>query len=115
MQALTSMFAIKGALVLILLAGHHHWTVACKEDKTTTEKIQHKQDEPARSDRLSVLLLASFFIGHQLPLIALGEELVRRGHQVTMIGPITEGSSVLPDLPERVGIHVANSTHLLEA
>ena len=98
------MFAIKSALVLILLAGHHYWTVAGKKDKPTTEKIQHKQDGPARSDRLSVLLLASFFTGHQLPLIALGEELVRRGHQVTMMGPITEGSSVLPDLPESVGI-----------
>ena len=56
--------------------------------------------------KLSVLLVASMYIGHQFPLIALGEELVRRGHHVVMLGPVTEGSSVLPKLPESVGIKV---------
>jgi len=58
-----------------------------------------------RGRKLSVLLVASMFIGHQFPLIALGEELMRRGHRVAMFGPVTEGSSFpLPQLPERVGI-----------
>ena len=59
--------------------------------------------------KLSVLLVASMYIGHQFPLIALGEELVRRGHHVVMLGPVTEGSSVLPKLPESVGIKFIES------
>jgi len=63
--------------------------------------------------KLSVLLVASMFIGHQFPLIALGEELVRRGHRVVMIGPVMEGSSFpLPRLPESVGIEFIESAKI---
>lgn len=54
--------------------------------------------------RLSVLLVASVFTSHQLTLVALGEELVRRGHRVTFMAPIVEGSSILPDFTKRAGI-----------
>ena len=55
--------------------------------------------------KLSVLLVASMFIGHLFPLTALGEELVRRGHKVAMLGPVMEGTTFpLPQLPESVGI-----------
>ena len=63
--------------------------------------------------KLSVLLVASMFIGHQFPLIALGEELVRRGHRVAMLGPVTEGSFFpLPQLPESVGIEFIETARI---
>ena len=76
-----------------------------------SRELQGSREEQAK---LSVLLIASFFTGHQLPLIALGEELVRRGHHVTMMGPVIEGSSVLPDLPEKVGIRFITTVKLTE-
>ena len=85
-------------LVVLLLAGQNN------VDSCGAKQQQQEQKPGEAKEKLSVLLLASFFIGHQFPLIALGEELVRRGHHVTMMGPITEGSSVLPNLPESVGI-----------
>lgn len=68
-----------------------------------------EEDDTLGRRKLSVLLIASMYIGHQFPLIALGEELVRRGHHVVMLGPVTEGSSVLPKLPESVGIKFIES------
>ena len=63
--------------------------------------------------KLSVLLVASMFIGHQFPLTALGEELVRRGHRVAMLGPVMEGSSFpLPQLPESVGIEFIETAQI---
>ena len=63
----------------------------------------------ARKDRLSVLLLASNYIGHQFPLLALGEELVSRGHRVAIIGPLIEGSTVLSNLSQDVGVEFINA------
>ena len=48
--------------------------------------------------RLSVLLLTFPFPGHLIPMAALGEELARRGHDVTLYSTMMEGS----DLPEKV-------------
>ena len=60
-----------------------------------------------------MLLVVSAFIGHQFPVIALGEELVRRGHRVAMLGPVTEGSSFpLPQLPESVGIEFIETARI---
>ena len=101
-------------LMLLFLVGQHN-VESCKararakkQRQRSQQQPQHQEEKPVAVEscekKLSVLLLASFSIGHQFPLIALGEELVRRGHNVTMMGPITEGSSVLPNLPESVGI-----------
>ena len=51
-----------------------------------------------------VLLLSSYFVGHQMPLIAVGEELVNRGHNVTLFTTEVKGSNVVPQLVERAGI-----------
>ena len=56
------------------------------------------------SHPLSVLLLNGLFAGHLFPLVSLGEELVKRGHNVTLCSTVMEGSKLLPDLPESVGI-----------
>ena len=36
---------------------------------------------------LSVLLISNFYIGHQLPMVALGEELASRGHKAAILAP----------------------------
>ena len=41
-------------------------------------------DKDADSSRLSVLLVPFAFPGHLIPMAALGEELTRRGHNVTL-------------------------------
>ncbi len=58
----------------------------------------------ARQAPLHVLLISSYFVGHQGPLIAVGEELVRRGHNVTLFTTEVKGSNVVPQLVERAGI-----------
>ena len=53
---------------------------------------------------LSVLILTSIYPAHFFPLLALGEDLVSRGHNVTMLGPVMEGYEVLPIDAENKGI-----------
>ena len=55
-------------------------------------------------DHLSVLLATGFWPGHLYPIISLGEELVSRGHNVTLCATVMEGSDLLPALPETYGI-----------
>lgn len=59
----------------------------------------------AKEERpLSVLLISGPFVGHLASLVAVGEELVSRGHSVTLFTTEVRGSNVIPQLPERVGI-----------
>ena len=93
-------------LLLLLLAAETHGGAGQEQLRSKNQDRQVNTPPLAEGrKRLSVLLVVSAFIGHQFPLIALGEELVRRGHRVAMLGPVTEGSSFpLPRLPESVGI-----------
>ena len=59
--------------------------------------------------RLSVLLATGFWPGHLYPITALGEELVKRGHNVTLCATVMEGSNLLPDLPESYGINFVSA------
>jgi len=54
---------------------------------------------------LSILMTAGFFPGHLYPMLGLGEELTKRGHNVTLCTTIMEGSHVIPSLPEKLGIN----------
>ena len=54
---------------------------------------------------LSVLLATGFWPGHLYPITALGEELVKRGHNVTLCATVMEGSDLLPHLPHSYGIN----------
>ena len=54
---------------------------------------------------LSVLLATGFWPGHLYPITALGEELVKRGHNVTLCATVMEGSDLLPALPHSYGIN----------
>ena len=58
---------------------------------------------------LSVLMTVSFFPGHLFVVMALGEELVKRGHNVTLVTTEMKGSRLLPELPESVGIHFVSA------
>ena len=53
---------------------------------------------------IRVLLLSSYFVGHQIPMISIGEELVRRRHNVTLFTTEMKGSNVVPQLVERAGL-----------
>ena len=58
---------------------------------------------------LSILILTSIYPAHFFPLQALGEELVARGHKVTMLGPILEGYEHLPVRVMEKGINFISS------
>ena len=58
---------------------------------------------------ISVLLVNGLYTGHLFPLVSLGEELVGRGHKVTLIANVLNGSHTYPDFPERVGINFVSS------
>ena len=61
--------------------------------------------EPWKSFKpLSILLVTGPYTGHLFPLVSLGEELVRRGHNVTLCATMIKGSPLYPDVPERVGV-----------
>ena len=54
--------------------------------------------------RLSILFLHSLYPAHFFPIVALGAELVSRGHQVTTLGPTIEGYEHLPTLAKSHGM-----------
>ena len=72
----------------------------------TAENVTHLAwaDHP-----LSILMTNGFFPGHLYPMLGLGEELVRRGHNVTLCTTIMEGSRVIPSLPEKLGINILSA------
>jgi len=53
---------------------------------------------------LSILLVNGLYRGHLSPLVSLGEQLVKRGHGVTLIANVLKGSRTYPEFPESVGI-----------
>ena len=62
-------------------------------------------DDSDDKTHLSVLLVTGFWPGHLYPITALGEELVKRGHNVSLCATVMEGSNLLPDLPQSYGIN----------
>ena len=68
------------------------------------DRLNTAEGESTAKKPLSILLLAGLFTGHLFPLVSLGEELVRRGHSVTLCANVMNGSNLLPGVPERVGV-----------
>ena len=66
---------------------------------------KNHEDGVALKKDLSVLLATGFFPGHLYPITALGEELVKRGHNVSLCATVMEGSDLLPALPHSYGIN----------
>ena len=54
---------------------------------------------------LSILLATGLWPGHLYPITALGEELVKRGHNVSLCATVMEGSDLVPSLPHSYGIN----------
>ena len=70
----------------------------------------HKPGIGGRNEKpLSILILSGSDPGHLYPITALGEELVKRGHNVTLCATVMEGSNLLPDLPESYGINFVSA------
>ena len=69
---------------------------------TSSQKEPH---DPVVNQRLSILMVTGYFPGHLYPITALGEELVKRGHNVSLCATVMEGSDLLPALPHSYGIN----------
>ena len=73
---------------------------------TATKQPVVEASQPEWVDRpLSILMTTGFFPGHLYPMLGLGEELIKRGHNVTLCTTVMEGSNLLPSLPEKLGIN----------
>lgn len=69
-----------------------------------TDSLKERLPPEGGSRQLSVLLVTGLYPGHLFPVVSLGEELVNRGHNVTLIANVMKGSDLYPRVPERVGI-----------
>lgn len=57
-----------------------------------------------RDRRLSILIISSFYSGHIIPLLAVGEELVSREHHVSFLTTEINRSNLIPRLPREIGM-----------
>ena len=73
--------------------------------RTSATSSQKDPHDPVINQRLSILMMTGFFPGHLYPITALGEELVKRGHNVSLCATVMEGSDLLPALPHSYGIN----------
>ena len=80
-----------------------------ESDPWTEDRAPHNHDVMTTTRPLSVLLLNGLYLGHLFPLVSLGEELVRRGHNVTLCANVLKGSSIYPEIAERVGIQFVSA------
>lgn len=66
-------------------------------------RVTANESNPQRRN-LSILLIHSYFPSHCFPVIALGAELVSRGHKVTALGSVLQDYQFIPELAESHGI-----------
>ena len=74
--------------------------VAVQQSPKVVEQLEWPVERP-----LSILMISGFFPSHLYSMLGLGEELTKRGHNVTLCTTIMEGSIVVPTLPEKLGIN----------
>ena len=79
--------------------------IYCSVASEDPASVVYKED----GHPLSILILTSEYVAHFFPLVSLGEELVSRGHNVTMLGPVLEGREYLKELAESRGIRFLSS------
>ena len=92
-------------LCLIKLYSSCYAQNSTTEDKLTLIEPGSSTLDAVNTRHLSVLLATGFWPGHLYPITALGEELVKRGHNVTLCATVMEGSDLLPALPHSYGIN----------
>ena len=91
-------------LLLLLLLVLTSFALGADTADTAEREEPEVDGESQKSKRLSVLIISSFFSGHQIPLLAVGEELVRRGHNVSFFTTEISGSNLIPDVPRQLGM-----------
>ncbi len=89
------------ALTLWIIKGQE--TVPASDPNSVC--LTDTKDTTHPGQALSILLVTSPYPGHIYPITALGEELVKRGHNVTLCATVMEGSDLLPALPHSYGIN----------
>ena len=92
-------FSVYFLLVLVGSKGVES-SIAAADNKDDSDLTSPPESKP-----LSLLLVSGIQPGHIVPLVKLGHELVKRGHNVSLCSPEMEGSDLLPHLPESVGIN----------
>ena len=100
----TNTMLARSVFVLFLLA-----CTICRAQKFSPKTEEYERKVGRAQKPLRVLLVSSFFVGHLVALIPLGEELVGRGHNVTLLTTQMAGSRVVPQLPEKAGISVLSA------
>ena len=97
----------------ICLVFLHVWNISSHEtspesSERSENNLKSGEFESQEDRKISVLLINGLYLGHLFPLVSLGEELVRRGHNVTLCANVLKGSSIYPEIAERVGIQFLN-------
>lgn len=72
--------------------------------QTAVSDAVRAEREVSERKTLSILVISSFYSGHIIPLLAVGEELVSRGHNVSFLTTEVKGSNLIPDLPRQIGM-----------
>ena len=80
-----------------------------RSSKPPFRKEKHVDNNDPDGSRLSILLVTFAFPGHLIPMAALGEELARRGHNVTLYSNMMEGSDLPEQAAKRSGIAYWNA------
>ena len=101
----------------VMAAGGHFWLLLIyllapssspAEDyanqKTWTKPPLAESSRGYERAPLSILFISSFFSGHIIPLLAVGEELVLRGHRVSFLTTEVSGSRLVPDVLKEIGL-----------
>ena len=73
-------------------------------EETDTLSSSQSTEREIERERLSVLIISSFYSGHIIPLLAVGEELVSRGHVVSFLTTEVNGSNLVPAVPIQIGM-----------
>ena len=90
---------------IISLTGSLNTIATLSASNQNAEGNAHTSTNETTTNTQSILLVTSPAPGHLYPITALGEELVKRGHNVTLCATVMEGSDLLPALPHSYGIN----------
>ncbi len=103
-----------GAIILFLSLSFHLLHAGSfqgavpSSSNSSQQSHQDQQQELSSSSTskpvLSVLLISTWLSGHQIHLLGVGGELVKRGHKVSFLSTEVQGSNIIPHVPEKLGM-----------
>ena len=88
----------------LVLFAYYLVSLSSSDNSLPSTKRPSFNKDKHNDTKLSILFLHSTYPAHFFPLVALGAELVSRGHRVTTMGPTTEGYEHLPTLAKSNGM-----------